>query len=85
MDPFAATLETSIDADRLTLRPVGRWTLHAKLPPLGVLLEALERDVVHQVAFDCAALEGWDSRLAVFVRAVAGRCDARGIGEPATI
>jgi len=70
-----ADLESDIVAGRLTLRPIGNWTLHAVLPPLINVLDAPLEPTLTEVVFDCSALRAWDSRFVVFVRELAARCE----------
>lgn len=73
--PMHADLETDIVDGRLTVRPIGSWTLHAILPPLISVLDAPRHAALTEVAFDCSALRAWDSRFVVFVRELAERCE----------
>ena len=77
-DVLRAELETRRDDDCLTLRPLGHWTLRALFPPLEPVLAAPDDPSVRRVVFDCEALAAWDSRLVVFVREFARRCEQAG-------
>jgi len=50
------------------------------LPPLNSVLDAPLEPALTEVAFDCSALQAWDSRFVVFVRELAARCE-RGQAE----
>ncbi len=71
-------LETHIVDDRLTVHPVGNWTLHGLLPPLATLssvLDSVHKPTPKNVTFDCSKLHAWDSCFVVFVREMVKRCE----------
>lgn len=75
----SATLTTRVENGCVIVCPGGAWTLHAEMPARADVLAQLGSGASRRVAFDCTALETWDSRLVVFVRELAERCDASGV------
>ena len=72
-------IEIEFADGRLLLRPVGQWTLHAPLPSLLPVLDNLRKPELKHVAFDCSALQAWDSRFVVFARDLSQRCESGNI------
>src|SRR5262249_31277402 len=66
--------------DALILRLTGRWTLDARLPLAGAVLDqALSEGRISRVACDAAGVAAWDSGLVIFLRALAAEAERRGI------
>jgi phospholipid/cholesterol/gamma-HCH transport system permease protein len=60
--------------DKVLVRFEGDWTTGAKLPPANPVLEEMGADV-RSVAFDMAAVSGWDSSLLTLLLKVINRAD----------
>jgi len=63
----------------LMLRLSGPWRLHANLPSPGLVAREFESAQPRQVAFDTAALTGWDSGLLTFLLNVMELCQQRAV------
>ena len=63
----------------LTLRLAGAWTTQTNIPPTAEVLARLESGAAFTVlAFDCAELSRWDSRLLTFLKALIAGQEALG-------
>ena len=67
-------------SDAVLLRLSGRWTLDARLPLAGAVLDDAQSDGrFSRVAFDAGGVEAWDSGLVIFLRAIAAEAQRRGL------
>jgi phospholipid/cholesterol/gamma-HCH transport system permease protein len=58
----------------------GRWSVLERMPSIGDVALALDRDpVAERLGFDTSGLERWDSSLIVAVRRIESACAGRGV------
>ena len=73
------------DGGTLVVRIAGEWTVGHPIPSVGMVEKELSSGSgVHRVAFDAAALGGWDSGLLTFLLKAFDRCSAAGVAVEKT-
>jgi phospholipid/cholesterol/gamma-HCH transport system permease protein len=82
-EDIAEPCELSFDkpaGDTLLVRLQGSWTIDQQLPSVKAVEQQIESDpAIKQIAFDTAALSGWDSGLLSFLTKIINQSSAKNI------